>query len=222
MTTPETTYIAEPGGHAVTVSAVIAAPLDAVYRSYVEPEQFVRWWGPAELQSKIDRWEPVTGGAWRVVHVDPDGNEYAFSGVYHEVVPSERVVLTFEYEGMPGHVCFERHTFESVDGGTRSRSTRSSSRSRIETGWPSTVWSSTHQLRWGSCRTWQAASSDAQARGGRLIRRTRSFTAVDARDAEPSVGAGNAATYGRSGALSTVQTSPTQQTRPAAVAASIS
>jgi uncharacterized protein YndB with AHSA1/START domain len=61
----------------------------------------------------------VTGGAWRVVHVDPDGNEYAFRGVYHEVVPSERVVLTFEFEGMPGHVCLERHTFESVDGGTK-------------------------------------------------------------------------------------------------------
>jgi uncharacterized protein YndB with AHSA1/START domain len=117
-TAPETTFVAEPGSHEVTTSAVIDAPLEAVYRAYVEPDLFVRWWGPAELESKVDRWEPETGGSWRVVHADADGNEYGFRGVYHEVVPRVRVVLTFEFEGMPGHACLERHTFEDVDGGT--------------------------------------------------------------------------------------------------------
>ena len=119
MSAPETTFIAEPGSHEVTTSAVIAAPLAAIYRAYVEQDLFVRWWGPKELTSKVDRWEPVTGGSWRVVHVDPDGNEYAFRGVFHEVVPGERLVLTFEFEGMPGHVCLETHSFETVDGGTK-------------------------------------------------------------------------------------------------------
>lgn len=119
MTTPETSFVAEPGSHDVTSSAVIDAPLDAVYRAYVDPELFVRWWGPAELTSKIERWEPETGGSWRVVHVDPDGNEYGFRGVYHDVVPAERIVMTFEFEGMPGHVALETHTFEAVEGGTR-------------------------------------------------------------------------------------------------------
>jgi uncharacterized protein YndB with AHSA1/START domain len=118
-TTPETTFIAEPNSHEVTTSAVVDAPLAAVYRAYVEPELFVRWWGPAELTSTLDRWEPVTGGSWRVIHTDADGNEYAFRGVYHEVRPEQRIVLTFEFEGMPGHVCLETHTFEAVDGGTK-------------------------------------------------------------------------------------------------------
>jgi uncharacterized protein YndB with AHSA1/START domain len=119
MTTPETTFVAEPGSHEATTSAVIAAPVDAVWRAYVEPDLFARWWGPAELTSKIERLEPVAGGSWRVVHIDPDGNEYAFRGVYHDVVPHERVTFTFEFEGMPGHVCLETHTFEAVDGGTK-------------------------------------------------------------------------------------------------------
>ena len=119
MTTPETTIVAEPGSHDTTVSAVIDAPLTAVWSAHVDPDLFVRWWGPAELTSKVDRFEPVTGGSWRIVHVDAEGNEYGFRGVYHEVVPNERLVLTFEFEGMPGHVCLETHTFEPVDGGTR-------------------------------------------------------------------------------------------------------
>ena len=118
MTTPETTLVAEPGSHETTVSAVIDAPVAAVWRAHVDPDLFVRWWGPAELTSKVDRFEPETGGSWRIVHVDPEGGEYGFRGVYHEVVPDERLVLTFEFEGMPGHVCLERHTFEPVDGGT--------------------------------------------------------------------------------------------------------
>jgi uncharacterized protein YndB with AHSA1/START domain len=119
MATPDTTFVAEPGSHEVTTSAVIDASAAAVYRAYVDPDLFVQWWGPAELSSKVDRWEPVRGGSWRVVHIDNDGTEYAFRGVYHDVVPGERIVLTFEYEGMPGHVCLETHTFEAVDGRTR-------------------------------------------------------------------------------------------------------
>jgi hypothetical protein len=34
------------------------------------------------------------------------GNEYAFHGLYHEI-SSQRLVQTFEFEGMPGHVLLE-------------------------------------------------------------------------------------------------------------------
>ncbi len=116
MTAPETTFVAEPGSHEATVTAVIEAPLEAVYRAYVDSDLFVRWWGPAELTSKVDRWEPVTGGSWRVIQVDTDGNEYAFRGDIREVVPPERVVQTFEFEGMPGAVSVETMTLTEHDG----------------------------------------------------------------------------------------------------------
>lgn len=118
-TTPKTTIVAEPGRHDATVSAVVAAPVEAVWRAYTEAEHFTRWWGPAELTSRVDTWEPRPGGSWRIVQTDADGNGYAFRGVYHDVVPHERVTLTFEFEGMPGHVCLETHTLEAVPGGTK-------------------------------------------------------------------------------------------------------
>ncbi len=50
---------------------------------------------------------------------DPDGSEYAFHGVFHEIDAPQRVVQTFEFEGMPGHVMLETMTLEAVDGKTR-------------------------------------------------------------------------------------------------------
>jgi uncharacterized protein YndB with AHSA1/START domain len=59
------------------------------------------------------------GGIWRFVQHDADGNEYAFHGVYHEVAAPERLVQTFEFEGMPGHVLLETMTLEELEGRTK-------------------------------------------------------------------------------------------------------
>ncbi|MGH3520012.1 MAG: SRPBCC domain-containing protein [Haloechinothrix sp.] len=48
----------------------------------------------------------------RFVSRNTDGNEYAFKGLYHDIVPDERVIQTFEFEGMPGHVSLETLTLE--------------------------------------------------------------------------------------------------------------
>lgn len=58
------------------------------------------------------------GGRWRFVEREPDGNEYGFHGVYHAIFSPERIVQTFEFEGVPGHVLLETATFEEHDGKT--------------------------------------------------------------------------------------------------------
>ena len=57
------------------------------------------------------------GGEWRFVHKGPEG-ETAFRGVYREIVPPERLVYTFEWEGLPGHVSTEQVTFDEKNGRT--------------------------------------------------------------------------------------------------------
>jgi uncharacterized protein YndB with AHSA1/START domain len=59
------------------------------------------------------------GGAWRFLSFDADGNESGFHGVYQEVVPPKKLVSTFEYEGMPGHVVVDTATFEDRAGKTK-------------------------------------------------------------------------------------------------------
>ena len=114
----ETTFTAEPNRHDATTVSLIDAPLSAVYKAYTDADLYSQWWAPPELTARVDRFEPVTGGSWRIVNVDADGNEYAFRGVFHEVSP-ERIIQTWEFEAMPGHVSLETVTFEEVAGKTK-------------------------------------------------------------------------------------------------------
>ena len=60
------------------------------------------------------------GGVWRFIQRDANGNEYAFNGEYREIVPPERLVNTFEFEGVPGHIIVDTATFEEQpDGKTK-------------------------------------------------------------------------------------------------------
>jgi uncharacterized protein YndB with AHSA1/START domain len=63
--------------------------------------------------------DPQTGGRWRFVGTDSDGNETAFQGAYREVSIPERIVQTFEWEGMAGHVSVETAEFEDLGDSTR-------------------------------------------------------------------------------------------------------
>jgi uncharacterized protein YndB with AHSA1/START domain len=61
------------------------------------------------------------GGTWRFVHRDNEGHEFGFHGEIREVVPPRRLVRTFEFEGMPGHVSVETLTLEEIADGRRTR-----------------------------------------------------------------------------------------------------
>jgi len=120
---PQVKVIAEPGAHDFTVECVVNGPRERVYRAHVDPEAIPHWWGPSFLTTTVERLEPRKGGIWRFVQRDTQGNEYAFNGVYHECIPSERIIRTWEFEGMPGHVLLETVTFEDTpDGKTLLRS----------------------------------------------------------------------------------------------------
>ncbi len=54
-------------------------------------------------------------GKYRFVGHAPGGEDYAFRGEYLENQAPERIVWTFEYEGMPGQICVE--TMELTEDG---------------------------------------------------------------------------------------------------------
>ncbi len=101
------------------------APRETVFRALTDPELIPKWWGPRGYTTRIDKMDLRPGGEWRFVQHDLDGNEHAFHGEHREVIPPERLVITFEYEGMPGHVILQTLTLEEVDGKTRVVSTSS-------------------------------------------------------------------------------------------------
>lgn len=124
-TTPErastnsTQIEALPDVPAIRITREFDAPVERVFRAWVDPDLFVRWVGPRSIDTTIDVWDARTGGSWR--YTSRRGDEvYGFYGSFHEVRPSERLVQTFTWDGAPDGVSLETMTFEDLgDGRTR-------------------------------------------------------------------------------------------------------
>jgi uncharacterized protein YndB with AHSA1/START domain len=96
------------------------APRDLVFEAHTSCEHMQNWWGPRRYSFASCQFDFRPGGAWRIVQRGEDGDEHGFRGEFREIVRPERIVWTFEYEGMPGHIAVETLTLEEdEDGGTR-------------------------------------------------------------------------------------------------------
>jgi uncharacterized protein YndB with AHSA1/START domain len=123
ITRGKTTLLAEPGKSVIQVTRIFDAPRELVFKVTTDPRLIPQWWGPRIYTTTVEKMEVRPGGMWRFVQKGDDGSPYAFHGVYHDVVPGERVVSTFEFEGFPGHVLLEMVDYEDLGGKTRLRGT---------------------------------------------------------------------------------------------------
>jgi uncharacterized protein YndB with AHSA1/START domain len=110
--------VTTPGDREIRIERVFNAPRDRVWRAFTYPELVKQWWGRGN-KLVIERMEVERGGHWRYVEHSPDG-VHGFEGRYREVTPPERLVQTFEWDGMPGYVVIETVSFEDLgDGRTK-------------------------------------------------------------------------------------------------------
>lgn len=116
-----TIVTAEPGKQELFITREFEAPRELVYKAHTDPELYVKWVGPHGMAMKIEKFEMRDGGSYRYTH-ERDGHTYAFFGVTHEALPPERIIGTFEFDGLPerGHVIMGITNFEELPGG-RSR-----------------------------------------------------------------------------------------------------
>lgn len=110
--------VAEPGKHDILMTREFNAPRELVFKAFTDPTLVPKWWGPSAYTTIVDQMEVKKGGTWRYIQRGGEDEEYAFNGVYHEIASPERIVHTFEFEGMPGHVVLETVTFTEQDGKT--------------------------------------------------------------------------------------------------------
>jgi uncharacterized protein YndB with AHSA1/START domain len=110
--------ITTPTDREIHIERVFDAPIERVWQAFTDPDLVRQWWGGGEKLT-IERMEVERGGHWRFVTHGPEGSD-GFEGRYREVVPQERVVQTFEWDGMPGHVAVETAEFTDLgDGRTK-------------------------------------------------------------------------------------------------------
>jgi uncharacterized protein YndB with AHSA1/START domain len=114
-----TLTVTTPADREIRTERVVDAPRDRVFAAYTDPELIPEWYGPRDGTTFVDVMDVRAGGSWRYVFRSNDGTETAFRGTYREVTAPERIVQTFEWEGMPGHVSVDTALFEDLGERTR-------------------------------------------------------------------------------------------------------
>ncbi len=119
MKTPiSTSKITTPTDREIHIERVFNAPRERVWRAFTNPKLIAQWWGRGN-KLVIERMEVERGGHGRFIEHSPNG-VHGFEGRYREVTPPERLALTFEWDGMPGHVAVNTMTLEDLgDGRTK-------------------------------------------------------------------------------------------------------
>lgn len=131
----ETKIIAEPGKQDVSIIREFDAPRELVFKAHEDPELIKQWIGPRNRVMKIDYYTSKSGGSYRYTIEDKSGKEIAaFNGAIHEVTAPERIIQTFEFEGLPerGHVTLDTMTFETLPGNRTKVTTHSVCRSQAD------------------------------------------------------------------------------------------
>ena len=81
----------------LVLTRLIDASRDKLYRAWTEPELLKQWFAPRPWTTPVVEVDVRPGGANLIVMRGPDGNEFPNRGVYLEVVPNERLVVTDAY-----------------------------------------------------------------------------------------------------------------------------
>ena len=106
------------GDREMHIERVFDASRDRVWRAMTDPRLVAQWWGRG---NKLDvvTFDMERGGHWRFVE-HSDHGDHGFEGRYGDIVAPERIVQTFEWDGMPAHPVRETMTLTELgDGRTR-------------------------------------------------------------------------------------------------------
>ena len=121
MTAPQKgkAKVTTPVEREIHIERIFNAPRDRVWKAMTDPTLLAQWWGRGN-KLVVEKFEPHRGGHWRVVE-HADGQVHGFEGRFREVTAPERIVQTFEWDGMPAHVIVQTMTLEDLGERTRLR-----------------------------------------------------------------------------------------------------
>jgi len=102
----------------ITITRILEAPRELVWKEWTEPERFADWFGGPESEVPLATvsMDVRPGGSWRMtMFADPGRREIRWKGEYREVVEPERLVFTLSDQ--PGDGVYELVSVELTDLG---------------------------------------------------------------------------------------------------------
>ncbi len=80
--------------HELTITRLIDAPRATLYRCWTEPELLKQWFCPRPWTTPVVELDVRPGGSNYILMRGPNGEESPNRGVYLEVVPNSKLVVT--------------------------------------------------------------------------------------------------------------------------------
>lgn len=112
---------AQPESHELVLTRIIDAPREKLYRCWTDPALLKQWFVPKPWTIAKAEVDVRPGGSSLIVMRSPEGQEMPNPGVFLEVVPNERIVVTDAYTSawVPSAKPFMTAivTFEDLGGG---------------------------------------------------------------------------------------------------------
>ena len=96
---------------AVRVVREMAAPAAVVYAAFTDPDQLMRWMGPRKYHAVEARVDATVGGHARITVESEDGERGSFDWEFVELVPAEKIVISFAFGGPDGETDDHRSRF---------------------------------------------------------------------------------------------------------------
>ena len=116
------------------------APRETVYQAWTRPELIKQWFAPGDMTTPFAEVDLRVGGRYRIQMKKPDGETHTTTGLYKEIVPNQRLVFTWGWEGPDRFETLVTVEFRETDGGTElllthERFTDTGSRDMHREGW---------------------------------------------------------------------------------------
>ena len=77
------------------IKRVFDAPCEIVFDAWTRAEHLVNWWGPKDFTLPFCEIDFREGGAYRFCMRSPENTDHWVWGEYREIVPPERIVMTW-------------------------------------------------------------------------------------------------------------------------------
>ena len=102
----------------LTLRRTFAASPEKVWRAWTDPKALKLWFKPDAFSVLAAEADARVGGRFRVLMKDPEGREYDVGGVYRDVVPGRRLVMTWSWKDQPGEESLLTVTLRPSRSGT--------------------------------------------------------------------------------------------------------
>jgi len=138
--------VIEADDRTLVIERTFDAPVELLWKMWTEQEHIAKWSCPRGFTIPEGSGDLRVGGQWRCCMVAPDGAKLWLGGVYREIVPLKRLVMTHVWDdetGKPGHETIVTVHFEAQ--GQRTRITLR------QTGFDSAASRDGHTGGWSEC-----------------------------------------------------------------------